>query len=155
MTNDWTDDNFLLSALGHALRDMDDPPPDFIAAGQSCHAWFTIDSELAELTYDSARHHDDAATRAEVAAVQALTFTGSHLTIELEIEPHATHGQIVPPQLGEIEFQVPDGEAIRVRTDEFGYFTVAFVPSGRFRLRCSTSKGVVMTTSWVTLDAHD
>lgn len=155
MTDNSTDDVALLAALAAALHNIEDPPPDVIAAARACYAWHAIDAELAELTFDSTRQQDLATMRARSAAVQALTFTSPQLTIELEIAGRTVRGQLVPHQSGDVEFQLAGGDVVRVRTNELGYFTADFVPRGRFRLCCRTSQQAVVTTVWVSLDAEE
>jgi hypothetical protein len=92
MTNGW-DDVELLAALRQALSDRDAVPPEFVDVGKNAFAWRNIDAELAQLTYDSIRGADHmAATRAESAAIRALTFTSPRLTIELEVNEDSLLG---------------------------------------------------------------
>ena len=82
------DDEELLAALRQALLARQAVPPGFVEAAQNAFAWRNIDAELAELTYDSVRDNEMAASmRAEAASIRALTFTSAHLTIELEVRP--------------------------------------------------------------------
>jgi hypothetical protein len=152
MTVDWVDDDqLLLAALGDAVRERDAVPDSFVAAGKACFAWHGIDAELAQLSADSALHPLATATRTEQAEVRALTFAARELTIELEITRDTLHGQLVPPQPGELELELRAGETGRARADELGYFAFDRAPVASFRLRCRTANGVVVTTGWVTL----
>lgn len=160
MSENWTaDDDLLLAALGKALHAADDMPASFVESAKACYSWYTVDSELAELTYDSALPEFElpelATTRAESASVQALTFASNGLTIELEISDRILQGQLVPCQEGEIEMHRPSADVTIVRCDESGYFRFPVIPTGPFRLRCRTDAGVVVTTRWVTLGLAD
>jgi hypothetical protein len=157
MSDHWTnDDELLLTALRHALATEDQPSPEFIATAQACYSWYSIDGELAELTFDSARP-DVAlpATRAESASVQAMTFASAQLTIELEITDRVIRGQLVPHQSGDVELHVLNADVTRVRSDQLGYFSIPVVLAGRFRLRCHTDSDCVVTTRWIALDVPE
>src|SRR5260221_9420412 len=95
------DDEELLAALREALRAREAVPPEFVEAAKNAFAWHNIDAELAQLTYDSSRDSDyDASIRAEAASIRALTFTSTHLTIELEVTHDSLLGQSTRPQPG-------------------------------------------------------
>jgi hypothetical protein len=74
------DDDELLAALGEALKAREAVPEWFVETGKNAYAWHNIDSELAQLTYDSASERESdrdlvAAVRSETASIRALTFT--------------------------------------------------------------------------------
>src|SRR5690348_10134302 len=82
--NGW-DDEELLAELREAIRARRAVPSWFVETGKSAYAWHNIDTELAQLTYDSQTDADRvAAVRSENASIRALTFTSAHLSIELE-----------------------------------------------------------------------
>jgi hypothetical protein len=157
MSDHWTDDDqLLLDALGHALDPEEQPSAEFIATAQACYSWYSIDGELAELTFDSTVPGAALpATRAESASVQALTFTSAQLTIELEITDDAIRGQLVPHQSGDVELHVLNADITRVHSDRLGYFSIPVVLTGRFRLRCRTGSDCVVTTRWIALDVRE
>jgi hypothetical protein len=100
------DDERLMEALLGAVRARQAVPPWFVETAKSAYAWHNIDAELAQLTYDSSRDRELAASlRAESASIRALTFTSPHLTIEVEIGEGALIGQIMPPREGTIAAQ--------------------------------------------------
>lgn len=160
MTGDWwRDDDRLLDALAGALRVADSVPRGVVESGKATYAWRDIDAELAALTYDSSRDQPERSQRstagAESAALLALTFTASELTIELEIYGNALLGQLVPPQPGEAELHVARGGAdatVSVTTiDDVGYFLIRPIPAAPFRLHCRTASGRAVLTNWITL----
>jgi hypothetical protein len=148
----WSNDDELMTALGDALRAARKVPPDFVEAAKAAYAWHNVDVELAALTYDSSADRlVGVMTRAEPAALRSLTFANGRLTIEMEVIDEALHGQIVPPEPGEVELQLADHTVSTAVIDEVGYFTVGLVPVGSFRLRCLTSTGYTAVTNWVSL----
>jgi len=126
----WNDDE-IMGRLAQAWQAADDVPADFIAAGKAAFAWRDIDSELAELVYDSALEAELSAVpvRAERAHLRAMTFTSTDLTIEIEITGEALLGQVVPMQDGEVEVITPAGKAQAGPIDDVGGFTIR--PSAR------------------------
>jgi hypothetical protein len=148
----WTDDGELLAALGDALRSAGEVPQQFIEAGQGVYRPPDLDAELAALIYDSERERGyDALTRADTAALRALTFTSSGLTIELEVTGGGLLGQVVPGEPVTVEVQVRNGTASRFAADELGCFTVHPVPRVPFRLRCRVGTRIDVLTSWISL----
>jgi hypothetical protein len=146
------DDEDLLAALQRALAEREAVPPEFVEAAKNAFAWHNIDSELAELTYDSSRDAEpEPSTRAETASIRALTFTSAHLTLELEVTHDSLLGQIVPAQAGTIKVQLRDGAETTVPADRIGRFTIRPIPAGEFRLHCKTSADTDTLTNWLTL----
>ena len=148
----WDDDDQLLSAVKTALATADEVPKRFVEIGKASFTWHDIDAELTALTYDSANDAlASASTRAEPASLHCLTFDASQLTIELEIIGDALHGQLVPPQPGEVEIRRADGTSGAARVNEVGYFTATPVPTGTFRIYCHTASDIVVQTDWISL----
>jgi hypothetical protein len=146
------DDEALLAALGEALSADDDVPDSFREAASAAYAWHDIDAELAALIYDSARaEHEPALTRAEPAALRALTFAARQLSVELHLSDGALSGQVIPPQAGEVEVHTARGEAGAVPIDEVGYFRLTAVPTGPFRLHIRTADGASVLTDRIIL----
>jgi hypothetical protein len=146
------DDEQLLALLKDALGDGQAVPPDFIAAGKSAYAWWGVDAELAQLSYDSERDQDAVAgVRAEAASIRALTFTSPHLTIELEVGEDALLGQLVPTGKGTIEVQTRAGVTGTIAVDEVGCFAISPIPPSPFRLRARATDGASVVTGWITL----
>lgn len=150
MTSAWLDDDDqLLSALKVALDS--EVPARFVETAKATFTWRDVDAELAALTYDSARDElAGAATRAEPSTARYLTFDATDLALELEIVGDALHGQVVPPQAGEVELRRADGTSTTAPVNDVGYFTVP-PPDGTFRIHCRTADGIVVQTGWIML----
>ena len=147
----WDDDDELLAAIKVALQAADDVPANFVETGKASFAWRDIDADLAALTYDSATDLlADAGTRADPATIRNLTFDASRLAIEIEIIGDVLHGQVVPPQAGEVEVRRADGTSHPLPISDVGYFTTA-APAGTFRLYCRTAGDITVQTNWITL----
>jgi len=152
MPTNWDSDEALVADLGDALRAEREVPARFVEIGKAAFAWHTVDAELAELTFDSATDPGAlAGVRSEPAAVRAMTFSASRLTIEVEVAEDALLGQLVPATAGEIEVQPRDGSATSVSVDEVGWFMIRPRPAGLFRLRVRTVAGDEIRTEWADL----
>ncbi len=153
----WSDDGELLAMLGEALATAREVPHAFVRAGQAVYRPPDLDAELAALIYDSECERagdtarEPALTRADTAALRALTFASSGLTIELEVTGGGLLGQVVPPAPAVVEVQVQDGTSSQVTADRLGCFTVHPVPRVPFRLRCRIGAQVDVQTSWLSL----
>jgi hypothetical protein len=146
------DDEQLLAVLRESLDAREAVPPEFVELGKNAFAWHNIDTELAQLTYDSTREQLAAtSTRAETASIRALTFTSAQLTIELEVNEDSMLGQIVPAQDGTIEIEGRDGAVAAIPVDEVGCFLIRPIPDSPFRLHCRTEDGSDVLTGWITL----
>jgi hypothetical protein len=145
-----TNDEQLLAELRDALRTAEQVPTGFVSAGTAAWAWRTVDAELAALADESTADEALAGTRAEHAAVRALSFLASDISIELEATSDALVGQLVPPRPGQIEVQSQDGTRHTATVDETGWFTIRPLPSTMFRLHLRTATDNVIT-EWVTL----
>lgn len=151
MRDGW-DDERLLSALSEAMKARQAVPSWFIETGKNAFAWHNIDAELAQLTYDSSTDRErTAAVRSETASIRALTFTSTHLSIELEVTDDSLLGQIIPPRAGALEIHTRAGEISTTEVDEIGCFAVDPIPDSPFRLRCRTADGTDVLTGWITL----
>jgi hypothetical protein len=155
-----------MAALDDALRADDDVPASFGAAGRAVYPSPDLDAELAALTYDSAApslalvrggNTGSGGSAEEPAALRALTYAGSRLTVHLEVSDGAVFGQVAPAQRCEVELQCCEvelqtghGPPVVVSTDEDGWFVVRPTPAGRFRLHCRTAaEGPGMVTGWI------
>ena len=151
MRDGW-DDERLLAALGEAIKASQAVPSWFVETGKNAFAWHNIDAELAQLTYDSNEDRREAAVmRSETASIRALTFTSTHLSLELEVTENSLLGQIIPPRSGTLEIHTRAGEISTTEVDEIGCFAVDPIPDIPFRLRCRTADGTDVLTGWITI----
>lgn len=152
MTDIWNNDDTLLATLKGALSARQDIPPEFMNAARNAYCWLSIDDELAQLAYDSARDLDTVAgLRSETTSVRVLTFTSAHLAVELEVGPDALLGQVIPAGPGAIEIQPPTDAALAVTVDDLGCFRVSPVPATLIKLSCRTTAGAHLRTGWFNL----
>lgn len=143
-------DEQLLAELREALNSVAQVPAEFVAAGKAAFAWLTVDAELAALAREPGDVDSLAGVRAERAAVRALSFLASDISIELEVTPDALLGQLVPARSGTIEVQTQEGGTQAVDVDESGWFSIRPLPSAMFRLHLQTANDNVIT-EWVRL----
>lgn len=146
----WSDDDQLLAALRRALRE-EDIPAKVIQQAKDAYCWLGVDEDLASLAYDS----DDAdrlvGVRTEAAPLRTLIFATERLTIELQVTADALHGQLIPPQSGEVELDPGEGERFQANIDPLGAFVLKPRPSGMFRLYCRSAEDGSAMTTWITL----
>jgi len=146
------DDEQLMEALAEAFKARQAVPPEFVEMAKDAYMWHNIDAELAQLTYDSSRDSEPAASlRSEAASIRALTFTSARLSIELEIAESSLLGQLMPPRKGTVEARTRSGEATVTPVDEIGCFSLEPIPPSPFRLRCQTEDGSEVVTGWIML----
>jgi len=147
---DGWDDEQLLGALREAMRARRVVPDSFVDTGKSTYTWHNIDTELAQLTYDSSRE-PAVGLRAETASIRALTFTSARVSLELEVAETSLLGQVIPPRAGTLEVQTGAGTITSTPVDEIGCFAVEPIPASPFRLRFRAADGTDVLTGWITL----
>lgn len=144
-------DDELLSILARALEEADPVPDWLVEAAKAGYTWRTIDTELAELVFDSDVD--------ELAGVRGPTPTDRHVTfrapgVEVEVmvagERRRLIGQLVPPQETVVELQHGDS-VTQTKTDSLGRFSFEAVATGPARLRITTGEGRSITTEWVVM----
>ncbi|HET8659080.1 MAG TPA: hypothetical protein VFM55_08800 [Micromonosporaceae bacterium] len=167
------DENVLEQRLRRAAELFDPVPPRSTAVAIAAFGWRTIDTELAELVFDSL--DEVAATVRGGAQPRLLTFEGSGLTIEVELTvpapgppasgspspgspPSAAPGgarrvvgRVLPGQPADIEVWQGDRRAAGT-ADALGRFAVTAPGSGPLRLRvrpAGDTGGRAVVTDWV------
>jgi hypothetical protein len=146
----WDDDEQLLAALRTALGE-DSVPSRVVQQAKDLFLWRNVDEELAALRYDSSIDRQRVATRTETAPLRTLIFATKRLTIELDVDPEALFGQLIPPQSGEVELESATGLRRRAAVDELGAFRLQPIPPGSFRLHCRTDDNDIASTPWISL----
>jgi hypothetical protein len=138
----------ILEILGRALEHADPVPISVTEAGKSAFTWLTIDAELAELVFDSARD-ELVGVRSETLAERQLTFQSPTVEIEIMLVGDTRHlvGQLVPAQGAEVTLMTGLASTA-VTTDDLGRFDFKGVEPGRIRLQIRTAGGPSITTQW-------
>lgn len=155
------DDGEVLMAELHGLLSRLDPPPlELLDQVRRAFCWRTVDSELAELSFDSLVDHDlalavrsagDATLEPRLLGFGAVV-DGEDLAIEIEVSGSPAGpslvGQLWPPGAGTVEVQTGAGGVAAVPVDDLGRFLVEAVPAGPVRLSVP-HRGRLVHTTWV------
>lgn len=148
-TPQWDDDQLLMS-LASALAPPD-VPGTVLAAAKAVYTWRTVDSELAELTYDSAYGETLVGVRGTTASLRTLVYQAGELILEIDITKEALVGNVLPPGPGRLLILGSHGEDRHVPVDDAGSFRVHPVPRRPFRLSFAGDDGSQLKTGDVPL----
>jgi hypothetical protein len=148
------DDTELEEQLRELSARLDPVPPRLLRAAADSYTWRTIDSDLAELVFDSVVDDYVAATRGNEHA-RLLTFEANGLTLDVQVtgsgQGRRIVGQLTPPQrLGVVIRQ--DADVTELDADELGRFSGP-LRDGPFSLLCgaSANRDRPVVTDWVSL----
>ena len=147
----WDDlsDDQLLAALAEAVAETDLVTDRQREAARAAFTWRTIDTELAELVFDS--RQELAGVRAEDANRQ-VTFQAPGVEIEVMVIENGTRrlvGQLVPPAVHTVELVGADSVQ-SVESDRLGRFTFDVLEPGPVRLVVLGADGArIVQTEWV------
>ncbi|WTU06825.1 hypothetical protein OG787_04790 [Streptomyces sp. NBC_00075] len=143
--DDSLDNDLLEETLRQAAAIMDPVPAQLQQTAVEAYTLYSLDSQLAELTFDSLVH--GIPVRGVVDAPRMLTFRTGELTVDVEVSAHGLMGQVLPPQEASIE--VLSGPQLSspptLTADDMGRFTGDLHVSGPFALRLRTDAEVVVT----------
>lgn len=143
--DDSLDNDLLEETLRQAAAIMDPVPAQLQQTAVEAYTLYSLDSQLAELTFDSLVH--GIPVRGVVDAPRMLTFRTGELTVDVEVSAHGLMGQVLPPQEARIE--VLSGPQLSspptLTADDMGRFTGELQVSGPFALRLRTDAEVVVT----------
>lgn len=143
--DDRLDNDLLEETLRQAAAIMDPVPAQLQQTAVEAYALYSLDTRLAELTFDSLVH--GIPVRGAVDAPRMLTFHTDELTVDVEVTAHNLMGQVLPPQEARIE--VLSGPQLAsppsLTADDMGRFAGDLNVSGPFALRLRTDAEVVMT----------
>jgi hypothetical protein len=151
-------DERLIENLRRLARRADPVPERMLRAARSSYAWRTIDSELAELAYDSASHERPLAGVRGLGTPRILSFSAlaCGLTIEIEATSAAESldiaGQLVPATHAILEIRHGGGVEL-VEADELGRFAAENLQAGPFSIRYirDAANGPAVITEWTTI----
>lgn len=139
----------LLTLLGRALDAVDPVPERVLDGARAAFTWRTIDTELAELVFDSAQ--ELTGVRSEDVDRQ-VTFAAPGVEIEVMVVDEASRrlvGQLVPPTETTVEL-VSGDEVTSVETDQLGRFTFDSIEAGPVRLVVLGADGSrLVQTEWI------
>ena len=131
-------------------------PPRLIQAAIAAFGWRDLDSELAELTFDSRAEQAGVALVRGASAPHLMSFQAGELTVDIEVTGASAArgliGQIVPPQAATVDIRRPDG-VLTAEADEMGRFHAANLPPGPLSLRIHAT-GVPrshVVTDWISI----
>jgi len=140
-----TDDD-LMARIRAAFEELDPVPAETMAAARAAIRRRDPDAALAALV-------DDLVFPAGVrtaAPTRLLTFTGSGITVELEVAQHTVTGRLTPPTSARIRLRHPAGDRT-AHADRTGRFTLPAVPPGLISLVFHLPDATSIVTSWVRL----
>jgi hypothetical protein len=146
----WDDDDLLLRDLKGALRAVPPAPAEFLDAARAALTWRTIDSELAELTYDSAADLALSSRTRSGSGPRTLAFSSRDVTVELELSDAVIVGQVSRGGGGEVSIETSAGVVASTTLDEIGCFVLTHRPDGLFRLSVRGGEYAVVT-GWLRL----
>ncbi|WP_055534374.1 hypothetical protein [Streptomyces graminilatus] len=143
--DDPLDDDLLEETLRQAAAIMDPVPAQLQQTAVEAYALHSLDTQLAELTFDSLVH--GIPVRGAEDAPRMLTFHTAELTVDIEVTAHGLMGQVLPPQEASIEvLSGPQPTSPPTLTaDDMGRFTADLHVTGPFALRLRTDAETVMT----------
>ena len=145
-------DDALLRALDGMLDEVEPLPGHLSASARALFELGGLDSELAQLTYDSWTDRASVPVRDDGDGGRVLVYAtadgpGDNLSVELVISADGSLlGQLVPAVVCTIRVQTPTGETT-VMSDSAGSFQFAR-PSAQFRLLVVGGHGSVVTV-WI------
>ncbi|MDX6226925.1 MAG: hypothetical protein QOI76_315 [Frankiales bacterium] len=154
-TDDGADDA-LLAELSAAAAVHDAVPPAVLAAAKASLTWRTIDTELADLAFDSSVDESRVLVRGPQSDEQLLTFETEELAVDLQVTKRGDGrrlvGQLAPAGVAEIEVRTASGVVVTITSDELGRVPAVDVPAGSLSLRIRRAgAAVAVVTDWVTV----
>jgi hypothetical protein len=149
-------DDALLAELSAAAAVHDAVPPAVLAAAKASLTWRTIDSELADLAFDSSVDESRVLVRGPQSDEQLLTFETEELAVDLQVTKRGDGrrlvGQLAPAGVAEIEVRTASGVVVTITSDELGRVPAVDVPAGSLSLRIRRAgEAVAVVTDWVTV----
>lgn len=153
-------DEDIMVELRSLFTRLDPVDAQLLDQARFAYCWRSVDSELAELSFDSLVDHDmtltvrsagDPALEPRMLGFGAVV-GGEDIAVEVEVTTGsgrpALVGQLLPPEATTVELQASTGEVDTVQADELGRFVIEPVPSGPVRLRLRHG-GRLTHTTWV------
>ena len=145
-------DEQLLAALRKVLGMAEPPPPRSLDLAKNSYGLRAVDSELAELVFDSAA--TASMTRANTAP-RLAAFHAADFAVEIEIQPDSRAGtwrligQLTPSAPARIQVRRQQAEPVSVTADDLGRFVVGQLPTGPLSLAFLRDGGPATVTEWI------
>jgi hypothetical protein len=138
-------DDLLEETLRGSVADYDPVPAELERAAVAAYALYDLDTQLAELTFDSLL--DAMPVRGAALAPRMLTFRAGDLTVDVELTTGTLMGQLLPPQPARVEILTggPATAPTVLTADILGRFTSDRTVTGPFALRVRTDDEAVVT----------
>lgn len=142
-------DEELISTLGRALDAADPVPESVLAGARAAFTWRNIDTELAQIVFDSST--ELAGVRSEDVNRQ-VTFEAPGVEIEVMVVENGGRrlvGQLVPPVERTVELVGSDSVS-SMETDRLGRFDFDDIGPGPVRIIVRGADGQpLVQTEWV------
>jgi hypothetical protein len=155
--SDEPDDDPLEQELRGLAASLDPVPAELTQAAADAISWRDIDTELAELVFDSLLDADEATLVRGSADRRLVSFQTPALTVDVEVTRSGSGrdvmGQIVPPQRATVEIRHREG-TVTLEADELGRFSSASLRAGPMSLRvhpAAGGPGPAVVTDWVSI----
>jgi hypothetical protein len=155
--SDAADDNDLEQELRRVAAALDPVPPEVVQAAMDAFSWRDLDTELAELVFDSLLDADQATLVRGSAGPRLVSFKTPGLTVDVELTDSGSGrhlmGQITPAQRAVVQIRHGAG-TVSTDADELGRFSSASLQTGPMSLRLSPADDgsrTVVVTDWLTI----
>lgn len=140
----------LIADLRSGIDEADPMPTDVDEFARAAFAWRNVDTELAEIAYDST----DVGALDHVrstASARMVTFESAHWSIDIEYheEDRRLSGQVAPITRAEVELRLV-GSSRSSSTDETGRFSFDDVSPGPGSIVIRVGEDVI-ATEWTVL----
>ena len=153
-----TPEDEALEAELRRLAARDDPVPDLVLrAAMDAFSWRDLDSELAELVFDSLLDADPATLVRSSPGRRLVSFRTPAVSIDLEVTSTGSGrevmGQITPPERASVQIRHREGQ-VTLDADELGRFMSAALRPGPISLRlvsAADGERPAVVTDWVSI----
>lgn len=144
----------LLDEFRALVNDVDPVPPEVTSFARAAIGFRRIETELAELEYDSLLDPAAMAFARSVERARSMTFEASDLEIAVELRDETPGvlllGQLDPRSRASIEVQRDDESIVAsADADALGRFRVELPEGARIRLRVLREFQPPVETSWI------
>jgi hypothetical protein len=150
-------DDALMEELRRIAAEVDGPPASVAEFARAAFLARNIDGELAVLIADSRFAEDFEPVREYGEPAQGswlLSFQGGGVRVDIEVAERADRlaliGQLIGVEGDDHVLETASGR-MPLPVDGLGRFVVEGLKYGRIRLRCHSTDGRPITTTWVSI----